>query len=113
MLARRGDAASRRHKIVSYFTPGATTERANRGLRTELARAGILVAEETTEGSLTRRDLSHAGAVFVRTSLPHGEVTWETNALRDVLYASVLPRHVGGASWFATSEGARPIDRRR
>ena len=63
------------------------------------------------EGQLSRRDLSHAEAVFVRTELSHSSVTWETNALRDALYASMLPRHLG-STWFASGDAARPIDRR-
>jgi hypothetical protein len=97
---------------VSYFTPGAATETMNHGLRTELERGGVAVAQEMREGELSRRDLSHAGAVFVRTGNGHSQVTWETNALRDVLYASMLPRHLG-STWFDQREGARPIERRR
>jgi hypothetical protein len=112
VLERRGEPASSRHKLVSYFTPGATTETMNHGLRVELERQGISVAQEMREGELSRRDLSHAGAVFVRTGNGHSQVTWETNALRDVLYASMLPRHLG-STWFDQREGSRPIERRR
>ena len=111
VLARRGDPATRRHKLVSYFTEGAATEPINVGLRSALEREGVLVSEELHEGALSRRDLSHAGAVFVRTRVAHSSVTWETNALRDVLYASMLPRHLG-STWFANREGARLIERR-
>lgn len=111
VLERRGEPATSRHKLVSYFTPGATTETMNHGLRTELERGGVPVAQEMREGELSRRDLSHAGAVFVRTGNGHSQVTWETNALRDVLYASMLPRHLG-STWFDQREGSRPIDRR-
>jgi hypothetical protein len=112
VIARRGESATNRHKLVSYFTEGAPTEALNRTLRAELERAGILVAEEMQEGELSRHDLSHAGAVFVRTGVAHSYVTWETNALRDVLFASMLPRHLA-ATWFARRSGARPIERRR
>lgn len=112
VLERRGEPASSRHKLVSYFTPGATTETMNQGLRAELEREGVAVARELREGELSRRDLSHAGAVFVRTGSNHSQVTWETNALRDVLYASMLPRHLG-STWFDQSDGSRPIERRR
>jgi len=111
VLARRGDPATTRHKLVSYFTTGTTTETLNRGLRDALERSGVLVSEELREGSLSRRDLSHAGAVFVRTDVAHSSVTWETNALRDVLYASMLPRHLG-STWFKERGGARLIERR-
>lgn len=112
VLERRGEPATSRHKLVSYFTPGATTETMNHGLCAELEREGVPVARELREGELSRRDLSHAGAVFVRTGNGHSQVTWETNALRDVLYASMLPRHLG-STWFDQREGARPIERRR
>jgi hypothetical protein len=84
----------------------------NAVLRAKLERAGVLVAQELSEGELSRHDLSHAEAVFVRTGLWHAAVTWETNALRDVLYASALPRHLA-STWFARKTGARPIERRR
>lgn len=112
VLARRGAPSSSRHKLVSYYGAGAPTEAVNLALKEELERAGVLVAEETREGELSRHDLSHASAVFVRTSVSHSYVTWETNAVRDVLYASTLPRHLP-ATWFSNKNGARPIERRR
>lgn len=111
VLARRGDPATSRHKLVSYFTIGAATETLNNGLRASLERSGVLVSEELREGELSRRDLSHASAVFVRTQVAHSSVTWETNALRDVLYASMLPRHLG-STWFAAPDSGRLIERR-
>ncbi len=48
----------------------------------------------------------------MRSGLWHNVVTWETNALRDVLYASALPRHLP-TTWFASKNGARPLERRR
>ncbi len=71
----------------------------------------MLVSKELREGSLSRRDLSHASAVFVRTEVAHSSVTWETNALRDVLYASMLPRHLG-STWFENPHAERLIERR-
>jgi hypothetical protein len=112
VLSRRGAPARSRHKLVSYFTVGAPTEPLNRALRADLEHANVLVAEEMQEGELSRHDLSHAQAVFVRTGVAHSYVTWETNALRDVLFASMLPRHLA-TSWFASRVGARPIERRR
>jgi len=112
VLARKGEALHRRHKLVSYFTEGGTTEALDAALRTQLDHAGVLCAAEMQEGQLSRRDLSHAEAVFVRTGVWHSAVTWETNALRDVLYASALPRHLP-TTWFASKTGARPIERRR
>jgi hypothetical protein len=112
VIARRDAPAARRHKLVSYFAAGAPTEALNLALAAELRKAGVLVAGEEREGELSRHDLSHSGAVFVRTGVAHSYVTWETNALRDVLYASTLPRHLS-ATWFAQKTGARPIERRR
>ncbi|HEX8791021.1 MAG TPA: hypothetical protein VF765_08705 [Polyangiaceae bacterium] len=112
VIARRGETLHNRHKLVSYFTEGGTTEVLNQALRSQLDRAGVLVAHEMQEGELSRHDLSHAEAVFVRTGLYHSAVTWETNALRDVLFASALPRHLP-TSWFASKNGARPLERRR
>ncbi len=112
VVTRLGEPLHRRHKLVSYFTEGGTTEVVNKALRSQLDRAGALVAHEMQEGELSRHDLSHAEAVFVRTGLWHSAVTWETNALRDVLFASALPRHLP-TTWFASKNGARPLERRR
>jgi hypothetical protein len=112
VCARRGETLHERHKLVSYFTEGGTTQANNGLLRSQLERVGVLCAHEMQEGELSRHELSHADAVFVRTGLWHSAVTWESNALRDVLYASALPRHLPTA-WFARKAGARPIERRR
>jgi hypothetical protein len=40
-------------------------------------------------------------------------VTWETNALRDCLYASALTRGLLSSTWFSRKNEARSIDRRR
>jgi hypothetical protein len=112
VVARKGEPLHRRHKLVSYFTEGGTTETLDAALRAQLDHAGVLCAHEMQEGELSRHDLSHAEAVFVRTGLWHSAVTWESNALRDVLYASALPRHLP-TTWFAARTGARPIERRR
>ncbi len=112
VIGRRGEPLHERHKLVSYFLPGAATEANNRALQAQLDRASVLTEEEDQEGELSRHELSHAEAVFVRTGLWHNQVTWETNALRDCLYASALPRHLG-TNWFARKQGARPIERRR
>ncbi len=111
VLARHGETLHARHKLVSYFVEGGTTAAGSRWLRAELDRGGALCEEEEQEGELSRHDLSHAEAVFVRTGLWHNQVTWETNALRDCLYASALPRHLS-SDWFARKHGARPIDKR-
>jgi hypothetical protein len=112
VVARRGELLHRRHKLVSYFTEGGTTAANDAWLRHQLELAGVLCADEEREGELSRHDLSHAEAVFVRSGVWHSAVAWETNALRDVLYASALPRHLP-TTWFARKTGARPLERRR
>jgi hypothetical protein len=111
VIERRGEPLHRRHKLVSYFTGGAT-EANNVQLRALIERAGLVCEHEAREGELSRRDLSHADAVFVRTGLGHSDVAWETNALRDCLFASALPRHMP-TTWFACKTGARPLEKRQ
>ena len=111
VIAGRGKAMSSRHKLVSYFTAG-TTETNTRKLFGELAQAGVVVATENVEGTLSREELTHAEAVSIRTSLTHGKVTSELNGLRDCLYASALRRNLR-TSWFDAKKGARPLERRR
>lgn len=112
VIERRGEPLHHRHKLVSYFLPGAATDVNNRALQAALQRASVLTELEGEEGELSRHELSHAEAVFVQTSLYHSNVTWETNALRDCLFASALPRHLS-SNWFSRKDEARSIDRRR
>jgi hypothetical protein len=107
----RGRPMSSRHKLVSYFTAG-TTEANTRRLFAELEQAGVTVAREDVEGTLSREELTHAEAVSIRTQLTHGAVTRELNSLRDCLYASALRRRLR-TSWFDAKQGARPLERRR
>ena len=111
VIAGRGKSMASRHKLVSYFTTG-TTETNTRRLFAELEQAGVSVARETVEGTLSREDLTHAEAVSIRTQLTHGTVTSELNSLRDCLYASALRRRLR-TSWFDAKQGARPLERRR
>jgi hypothetical protein len=111
VIAGRGKSMSSRHKLVSYFTAG-TTETNTKKMFAELAQAGVDVAAETVEGTLSREELTHAEAVSIRTSLAHGKVTSELNGLRDCLYASALRRNLR-TSWFDAKTGARPLERRR
>jgi hypothetical protein len=111
VVAGRGKPMSARHKLVSYFTAG-TTENNTRKLFGDLAQAGVVVASEHVEGTLSRSELTHAEAVSIRTALGHGAVTSELNGLRDCLYASALRRNLR-TSWFDAKTGARPLERRR
>lgn len=112
VASRKGASLHRRHKLVSFFVEGTSTDANSSALRAQLDRAGVLTASELQEGELSRHELSHAAAVFLRTSLYHSNVTWETNALRDCLYASALPRHLS-STWYSRKNEARSIDRRR
>lgn len=107
----RGKPMGQRHKLVSYFTAG-TTENNTVALFNQLEQAGVAVARENVEGTLSREDLTHAEAVSIRTQSTHGAVTSELNSLRDCLYASALRRHIR-TSWFDAKHGARPLERRR
>jgi hypothetical protein len=111
VIAGRGRPQRTRHKLVSFYTEG-TTATVSRQLCADLCRAGVRCASETVEGTLSREEITLAEAVFVHTGLWHSEVTYETNALRDCLFASSLPRHLR-ATWFARKTGARPLERRR
>lgn len=111
VIAGRGKPMGARHKFVSYFTAG-TTEANTRRLFSELEQAGVACAQETTEGTLSREDITRAEAVSIRTQLTHGAVTSELNGLRDCLYASALRRRLR-TSWFDVKQGARPLERRR
>lgn len=111
VLEGRGKPARSRHKLVSYYGAGAT-EANSQWLLGELKKANVDCAFETVEGTLSREELVHSEAVFVRTQIAHNGVTHELNALRDCLYASGLPRHLHTA-WFDTKQGARQIERRR
>lgn len=111
VIAGRGKPMGARHKLVSYFTAG-TTEANTRRVFAELEQAGVVCAQETVEGTLSREQLTRSEAVSIRTSLTHGAVTSELNSLRDCLYASALRRRLR-TSWFDTKSGARPLERRR
>jgi hypothetical protein len=111
VIAGRGKPMASRHKLVSYYTAG-TTEANTVRVFAELEQAGVMVARELVEGTLSREDITHAEAVSIRTSLAHGTVTSELNSLRDCLYASALRRRLR-TSWFDSKQGARPLERRR
>jgi hypothetical protein len=111
MLAGAGRPERSRHKLVTYYT-GGTTEALSRQLFAELGKSGVKCASESVEGTLSRAEFTRADAVSVHTSLWHNQVTWETNALRDCLYASAFTRRLR-TSWFDHKDDARTIDRRR
>jgi hypothetical protein len=111
VLAGAGRPERSRHKLVTFFT-GGTTEALSHQLFSQLAKAGVKCASEAVEGTLTRAEFTRADAVSVHTSLWHNQVTWETNALRDCLFASAFKRRLR-TSWFDRKDDPRAIDRRR
>jgi hypothetical protein len=112
VLSGSGRGLRHRHKLVSYYGAGASTESESQRLLGELERTGVRCAFEKVEGTLSREELTESDAVFVRTSLTHNGVTHELNALRDCLYASGLTRRLRTA-WFERKEGARVLERSR
>jgi len=110
VLAGKGKTMKFRHKLVSYYTAG-TTEANTRALFAELTKAGVKTVDEIVEGTLSREQLTTAEAVSIKTALSHGAVTSHLNSLRDCLFASTLPRHLG-SSWFESKTGSRPLDKR-
>lgn len=111
VIAGKGKPQRRRHKLVSYYGGGGTTASQSVQLLQALEKAGVVCAHETTEGALTREDLTLSEAVFVRTGLSHGGVTHELNALRDCLFASNLTRLIK-SSWFRKKREQRRLEPR-
>ena len=111
VVSGKGRSMRRRHKLVSYYG-GGTTETQSLGLLAELEKNDVRCAFDRAEGTLSRQDITRCEAVFIRTSISHGGVTHELNALRDCLFASGLTRHLRTA-WFDHKLGARPLERRR
>ncbi len=112
VLARRGQSGAReRHKLISYY--GAGKPRTNSlALIKSLEAAGVDVLHEEKEGQLSRAEITKGRAVFIRTSIDHSRLTYQSNALRDCLHASSLKRRLA-SDWFADKDGARAIDRRK
>jgi len=109
-IAGRSRNQRARHKLVSYTT-GGNPQANTQALFAELKRAGVDVAEETVEGSLSRERIVTAQAVAIKSGLSHGEVTHELNGMRDCLYASGLHRRLA-TTWFEHKNGPRKLERR-
>lgn len=110
VLAGRGKSRKRRHKLVSYYTGGAT-EQNTLALFAALKKESVNSALETVEGTLSRQQITAAQAVAIKTGTSHGGVTSHFNELRDCLFASSLDRSVR-AKWFEDKVGARHLDER-
>jgi len=93
-----GKAATRggRHKLISTYTAGGGTLEENRALQAELQQNGVRVLHHEEPGALTPAQLAHGNAIFVRTSVAHGDAIWKDDALSTCLSASCLA-HVAGS----------------
>jgi hypothetical protein len=111
LLATRSGPTRRRHKLVSYMQDGPVV-RENLALIRQLEKERFKVHFEKKEGTLSRRALSHARAIFIRTRTTHSGLQWRNNALRDCLFASTLRRYLR-ADWYKKSKGPRPIEQRK
>ena len=111
VLERRSQSAARlRHKLVSYYAGGKPRSN-NLALMKSLRSHGIDVLHEEREGQLSRAEITKGRAVFIRTAIDHSRLTYQSNGLRDCLYASSLRRRLE-SDWFADKDGQREIDRR-
>jgi hypothetical protein len=91
---RKRGAETERHKLVSFFS-GETPIIENRRLMGMLEKGGMKYVSDQLDGAeMTKRDLTKARAVFIRTASSHDRVLFRTQALRDCLYASCLERYV-------------------
>ena len=103
-----------RHKLISYYAGGSVAA-ANKKLMRELDKIGIKYLhdrEGKSAGELTRKQLTKARVVFIRSRLSHGGVTHDLNNLRDCLFASCLKRRLR-SSWFKNKNAARKLEPRR
>lgn len=111
VLERRSQSAARlRHKLVSYYAGGKPRTN-NLTLMRSLKQHGVDVLHEEREGQLSRAEITKGRAVFIRTRIDHSRLTYQSNGLRDCLYASSLRRRLE-SDWFADKDGEREIDRR-
>lgn len=95
-----------RHKLVSFYSGEAPTIE-NKRLMWFFDKDGIEYVHEMVEGAeLSKRDITKARAVFIRTQSAHDRVLFSTQALRDCLFASCLGRHVK-TDWFKDADQPR------
>jgi hypothetical protein len=112
VLERRDRSGAReRHKLVSYYA-GGKPKTNSLALIESLRARGVGVLHEEREGQLSRAELTRARAVFIRTAIDHSRLTYQSNALRDCLFASGLHRRLE-SDWFRAKDGERAIDRRK
>jgi hypothetical protein len=103
---RRRGPSFERHKLVSFFS-GATPVAENRRLMGMLDKGGMRYVSDQLDGAkMSKRDLTNARAVFIRTSSSHDRVLFRTQAMRDCLFASCLERHVR-SDWHKKPDATR------
>lgn len=112
VIARRDVGAAReRHKLICYYGRGAPRQNSGVLMRT-LQKAGVEVLHEAREGQLSRAQITKARAVFIRARADHSRLTYQSNALRDCLFASALRRRLA-SDWFENKDEQRAIEPRR
>lgn len=102
----KGRTMAERRKIVSFYSGEAPTIE-NRRLMWFFDKQKIEYVHELVEGAeLSKRDITKARAVFIRTQAAHDRVLFSTQAMRDCLFASCLERHVR-TDWFRDADKPR------
>ena len=110
---RRTNKSRKRHKLISYYAGGKVATE-NKKLMASLEKLNISYlhdVEGKRAGTLTRKQLTRARAVFIRSRLSHGGVTHDLNNLRDCLFASCLKRRLN-SNWFKNKNKARTLEPR-
>ncbi len=101
-----GKTMAERHKLVSFYSGEAPTIE-NKRLMWFFDKDKIEYVHEMVEGAeLSKRDITKARAVFVRTQSAHDRVLFSTQAMRDCLFASCLERHMK-SDWFKNADQPR------
>ena len=111
IAARRAATGAReRHKLICYYTRGKVKTN-SLALMRSLTKDGIEVLHEAREGELTRAQITKGRAVFIRARADHSRLTYQSNALRDCLFASALRRRLE-SDWFENKDEQRAIETR-
>jgi hypothetical protein len=110
IVAARQHRGVDRHKLVSYYS-GETLIETNVALMRMLDHARIPYLHETREGQLSRKEITAARAVFIRSATSHQGMLFRNNAMRDCLYASCFDRYLK-TKWFKREDGPRSLEQR-
>jgi hypothetical protein len=112
VVARKGATGRERHKLVSHFVSQAVRKE-NLALEAALTAAGVACTRETVGSGvkLSRAELTRARVLLLDGQASHSDVTYQSNQLRDCLYASCFDRLVS-STWFDDKNAPRRIDPR-